>query len=383
MYPSSGAFYRGRARFGQRRQYFRGRGGFKGFSRGRKVVSRKGGAGSRGVRRRRVAGASVGKALQAFRTQQVLRYAITDYSTLKIEAQTKGWIFVTAGFAGDLASVLNNVTLMQTGSVGPFEISGGGTRNQWVGNQLIQYCALRDFRNKTCLRNSASYPLKLRVITWVCRKAIPVEGSSWYDGTLDTLMSTGFSTTDATAADYNPDSSLQNNARMNWTDVDSTPFANPVWVRSFRAIKVKNYTLQPWASTCEAVHILKKRPGWVYENGNADDDSFLGIVRDGGITSVVKTIEIVGDLVNDQEEFPSVRTYNSPGVVTISTTTSFEAASPGAAATNYTYDATIDELNGASTELRTGQTFNYMFPGSSGTSQQGYSSVAGAITSGI
>lgn len=152
--------------------------------------------------------------------------------------------------------------------------------------------------------------------------------------------------------------------------------------------QVKNYTLMPYRTKTERISVCRKRPGWIQQYGNAYNENdmstntggFLAVHKMGGITTMVKTIEIVGELVNDATAAPNVELFNSPIVLELQHMISFECATVG----NLTVDFVAgDPTFGTPTSALTGQPWNYMYPTPSSSSSLGTSAVIGALTSGL
>lgn len=235
------------------------------------------------------------------------------------------------------------------------------------------------------LKNVSTYQLRMRTTTWVCRvPAVEVgaSGTSIYDS-LSTMLTQGFTTPYTT--------SLSTGNSVEFDDISSTLFQNPIWVQHFKAIKVRNWTLMPYRSRVEKVHMLRRHGGYIWEYGSALDKAGVGsegawacVKGMGGITTVVKTIEVVGELVNNATMVTpptiSVGVFTSPGVLLLQQKIEFDSAIGGPVAAVYTAG---DATPPAQTEALTGQPWNYMFPGPSSSSSVGTSTVIGALSSGI
>lgn len=100
----------------------------------------------------------------------------------------------------------------------------------------------------------------------------------------------------------------------------------------------------------------------------------------GGVTTMVKTIEIVGEVINDGTAAPNPELFNAPVVLELQDVISFEAAQTGTSANNFVAG---DAAPPAPTLGLTGQPWNYMYPTPSTTSSVGTSAVVGALTSGL
>lgn len=100
----------------------------------------------------------------------------------------------------------------------------------------------------------------------------------------------------------------------------------------------------------------------------------------GGVTTMVKTIEIVGEVINDATAAPNPELFNAPVVLELQDTISYESAVTGVMAANYVAG---DPAAPAATTGLTGQPWNYMYPTPSSSSSVGTSAVIGALTSGL
>lgn len=234
-------------------------------------------------------------------------------------------------------------------------------------------CAVKDYTHRLFIRNVSTYPVRLRVTTWVCRHEVPNEGEVPYDGTFTGLTSGGLN------GDFL--STPLGGTGISNASVDFTFFDNPLWVWHFKAVKTKKYMLMPWKTAVESLIICKRKPGWIWFGNNANPNSFLCTQRTGGFSTCVKSIQLVGDLANDNTAFPNPVVTNAPVVVTIQDQITFQCASAGPQAANW--GDQNEAGRGGATNLITGQPWNYMYPGPSSSSQEGYSSVVGAITSGL
>lgn len=95
---------------------------------------------------------------------------------------------------------------------------------------------------------------------------------------------------------------------------------------------------------------------------------------------MVKTIEIVGEVVNDGTAAPNPELFNAPIVLELQDTISFETAVTGNIVTNFVAG---DPTGSTPTLGLTGQPWNYMYPTPSTTASVGTSAVVGALTSGL
>jgi len=252
---------------------------------------------------------------------------------------------------------------------------------------INSYAAVANFKNTLMLKNVATYQLRVKVTTWICRHDMP---SSTWDGALGfpdpdqsiaNMIQFGFSTPYTNIPDTEDTPS--------YIDVSSNFFQNPLWLTYWRAIKTKTRVLMPYRTMKETLHVNKKRPGWIWRFGNGGLQSgdmgavepVLAACRNmGGITSCLKTLEIVGELVNDDTAAPNPTVFNSPMVLLQENKIEFEGAMPGITSTNWSAG---DPAAAAPTEALTGQPWNYMFPTPSATSSFGTSCVVGAISSGL
>lgn len=144
----------------------------------------------------------------------------------------------------------------------------------------------------------------------------------------------------------------------------------------------------PYRTIRESLAVCTRKPGWIWRYGNAANANYdvgtwagpLAVRNMGGITTRVKVIEMVGEVVNDATAAPDPIIVTSPMVLLGQFMASFEGAASGEAVTNYTYgDPSVPVVD----EILTGQPWNYMFPTPSSSSSLGTSAVIGALTSGI
>jgi len=316
---------------------------------------------------------SVAKARQAFRFGQALKYATSTYAYRKTQYGFKTIYIVTAGTPSDLQEVLE-----QSAVIDP-------------NRQVNVACALSNFKQTLYLRNVATYQLRIRVTTWVCRHDVPGASVALNEGGVDamdslaSMMTSGF---DNPFSVTNPDG-----ASVEATDVSGTIFQNPLWVQYFKAVKVRNTVLMPYRTKAFSVSICTRKPGWVTGTGNARvyssgidtaDWAFpghLAIRRWGGITTRLKTLEIVGEIVNDATAAPNPNVFTSPSVLLTQSKVTFTAAYPlvGAVVNVSSGDPPVGVVD----EALTGQPWNYMFPQPSSSSSIGESVVVGALASGL
>jgi len=287
---------------------------------------------------------------------------------LKNPFSSKTTILLTALTGADCASIFNVANQMAIEDGG----SGGA------------YCAVRDFRRILTLKNVSTYQLRMRTTTWVCRMSA---GSSQVtSATADPYCSINNMYTAGFAAPFTTPLTGFSSAEAN--DISTTIFQNPLWVQHFKALKVRNWVLMPYRSRRETIHCLRKKGGYIWESGQAlqkivpdPNAGYWNCIRSvGGITTIVKTIEIVGEIVNSEDAAPSPAIFTSPGVLLLQDKVEYDTALGGPIAQVYTIGDPAPE---AQTVALTGQPWNYMFPGPSSTSSIGTSSVVGALSSGI
>jgi len=238
------------------------------------------------------------------------------------------------------------------------------------------YCAVRNFRTSVMMKNVSTYQLRFTVTTWVCRQEARFGGGAYTN--INQLIIQGYTP---------PWTSLPpTHNTPGATDISGNLFQNPLWVHHFKAIKVKKYTLMPYRTRNEVLHTHRRKPGylWLYGNAGSGDggttQAMMLCRKDGGVTTCIKTIEIVGEITNDDEIYPDTGVATSAGVLIIQNKIEFEAA----ASQNAVQFFSIGDPNvvpGTGVTL-TGQPWNYMFPTPGATSSFGSSSVVGALTSG-
>lgn len=166
---------------------------------------------------------------------------------------------------------------------------------------------------------------------------------------------------------------------MQYDDVASDPFMNPSWVQYMTCVAKKEYTLMPYRSTRETLGILRRKPGLIFRYGNGTQNVSRLM---GGITSYVKLVEVIGEVVNDATPAggggPLVVT--SPVVCLMEYKTVYESALPSTFPANYVVG---DGAQSTVTSALTGQPWNYMFPTPSSSSSLGTSVVVSALANGI
>jgi len=250
------------------------------------------------------------------------------------------------------------------------------------GGSVNDYAALRDWKTTAYIKNVCTYQVRVRVTTWVCRGNVPVNTfSDAAQGTLPGFFAGGFSGV------YAPQAGGATAVSAN--SPSSTIFMNPLWCQYFKATKVYNTMLMPYRTITVRTHMCKK-PVWLWKYGNAnfsnpvvDGPSYLAISRSGGLSTVIKTVEFLGETINDAGNFnpPDVpNVFNAPMVLQIQYKTEFEAAAPQYVTTMFTAGDPPENTIEAGW---TGQPWNYMFPVGGTTNSQGTSSIAGALTAGI
>lgn len=305
---------------------------------------------------------SKAQAAAAFKSGMLCDIKASGFSYKKIGQSTKTTLILTA-----LSGADNGQALLAC--VDAFSSTGN-----------LFKAGIRNFKTTLFMKNVSTYQLRLRVTTWLCRREAQlnsVSGNAYQ--TLDSLLQIGFSPPFA-----NNISGFNDNDP---NDISNTIFQNPLWVHHFKAIKVRNYTLMPYRTRVERIHCLKRRAGLVDKWQNTSDSYVpldwygkLAVHNTGGLTTVVKTIEIIGEIVNDATAAPAPIIFTSPGVLLLQQKTELEAAATQPYAALFTAgDGTIPEP----TVALTGQPWNYMFPAPSSSSSVGTSSVIGALTSGL
>lgn len=305
---------------------------------------------------------SKAQAVTAFKSGMLCSLKASGFSYTKVSQGTKTTLILTA-----LSGADNGQALLAC--VDAFSSTGN-----------LFKAGIRDFKTTLFMKNVSTYQLRLRVTTWICRREIqvnPAAGNPYIS--LQALYATGFIPPFA-----NTMSGFNENLDYG---ISNTIFQNPLWIHHFKAIKVKNYTLMPYRSRRERIHCLRRRPGLVDKWQNTQDtyDPFnwkgkMAVHNTGGLTTVIKTIEIVGEIVNDATMAPAPTIFTSPGVLLLQQQTELEAAASQPYAALFTAgDPAISEP----TVALTGQPWNYMFPAPSSSSSVGTSCVIGALTSGL
>jgi len=292
-------------------------------------------------------------AAEAFKTGQVINAKYSGYFGTKTLYGVKQYYIISAGAAADLDGVSQTVQDIYTATSSP----------------IPDFVGLRNYKTTLFLKNVSTYQLRLRVTTWVCRHNLPnINGVS---GTIQLFLPVGF------LPPYVK--TVPGNNSLEASDVSSSLFMNPLWTYYFKALKVKNYTLMPYRTVTERLHILKRKPGLI--RSLITSNNAIAISKSFGITSCYKTIEIVGEVMNDAEPYPGMTVFTSPGVLLGQLKTEFQAAGGQSAASVYGI-GDADPEPGLVAGL-TGQPWNYMFPTPSATASAGTSSVVGALTSGL
>lgn len=237
-----------------------------------------------------------------------------------------------------------------------------------TGSPVPDHVAIRNYKTSLFIKNVSTYQLRLRVTTWVCRHNIPL--SPW--NTLSAIITGGFL---PPYVKVDP-----GNTALSATQVSTSLFMNPLMLYFFKALKVKHYTLMPYRTRMERLHLLKRKPGLI-RPASVSQSQYLAVQNSYGITTCFKTVEVVGELANDDEAYPDTSVFNSAGVLLLQYKTEFECAGGQAAASIYGIgDAAQSSGSGVSL---TGQPWNYMFPTPGTSSSFGTSSVIGALSSGV
>jgi len=317
---------------------------FKTFSRPFKRFSRK--------QHSRSSQTSVQKALTAFRTQQIVKYSSSTEDYFKYPYGTKGFLFMT-GLSSD------DCNLVQ------FVVQSASTVPSNVATNINDYCAVRDYVHTFFMKNISSYGIRVRVTTWVCRHDLPaVEGTVY-----ESLLSL---TTDGALTPYvNPI-----NAGAGWPansagSVDSSYLMNPLWCYYFKGIKTKSYVIPPWGHATEKLHMCKKKPGWIWRYSQADSSNKTMFSKAGGFSSVVKTLEFVGELINGATVS---EVNNAPVLLLTQDRISFQGASAGPQVSNFSVGDRSDET------LTVGNSGD---PSNIFTVGNGVSSLTSGLTSGL
>lgn len=130
-----------------------------------------------------------------------------------------------------------------------------------VVGSASQMGAFRDFRHHLYMKNVSTYQLRVRVITWACRSTVPFVapaaisggGSSPYSS-LANMMSVGISggrTADGSGA-------FSGIGALESTDVDFSPFQNPLWVQHWKGLKVRQASLRIVPRSCSCAYSGEK-----------------------------------------------------------------------------------------------------------------------------
>lgn len=326
------------------------------YSKGRNTFRGKGS-------RSRPSSSHTAQAIDAFKTGMLVQVKSSGFSFSKSAHDIKNYFILTALSGLDTLQALDAAsTANPTGAV-------------------ADKCGIRDWKTTLYMKNVCTYQLRLRVTTWVARQEMIQQGASYgtqFNTSLNQLVLNGFEAPYThTVAGFND---------PNATDISVSLFQNPLWVHYFRALKVKNYTLMPYRSRVERLHVLRKRPGLIdrFQNTAASNTTTgfgkLIVSRTKGITTVVKTIEVVGEIVNDATIAPAPIIFTSPSVLLLQQKTEFEAA----VSQPYAFISSVGDPNPPAPAVAlTGQPWNYMFPAPSSSSSVGTSAVLGALTSGL
>jgi len=257
-----------------------------------------------------------------------------------------------------------------------------------------QYCGLRNWVSSMEIRNLSTYKQSVRVTTWVCRRDIPTDSSGGAAGSGYPTPNTAEDWLAMIGAGFVPNYSrnVPGGGTAEAADPAATLFQNHLWCQHWKALKVKNRTLMPYRTIKESIRLFRKKPVWVYRYGNAgqacnvtnpsnpDYTLRAAVAKWGGATTVIKTVEFLGEMINDATAYPDTEFGYAPGFISMNSTFSFEVALPGPVPLNYVVgDGDRTDLD----EGLTGQPWNYMFPSPSATSSLGTSVVVGALTSGV
>lgn len=354
--------YGGRSYGGVRRGFRRGykRGGGKvGFHHSRGLYRKKGYS-----RKVRSTPSALSKALAGFKTGQVLQFSDSTYSYNKSAFGLKQTLFLIGSDGNDNLEVLNAV-----GDI--------------YGINNLYSCGLRNYKSVLFFKNVSTYAMKVRVCTWVCRR-----GFTWNPESgpvSDAILNMYFTGLEIPVVNV-----VGSLPPLNADDVSASPFQNPYWVSHWKCIKKKSYTLMPYRTKTESLTLYKKRPALVQRYVSTADTSAavsenfglpVGIAGVGGVRTCVKTIEIVGEVVNDDTAAPNPNVFTSPAVLIFRSMVSFQAAVAQEFASVYG----VGDPNPSETvdTALTGQPWNYMFPTPSSSSSIGTSAVIGALASGI
>lgn len=243
--------------------------------------------------------------------------------------------------------------------------SSGTVTNLFVPQKI----ACRNYKNTLVIKNVCTYQLKFRVTTAVCRRDLATSGSLGPD--FESFYYAGF--------DPPYVNTPSGETALNASNINCSPYQNPLFLHYFKIIKQKSYTLMPYRSTTETLHVLRKRPG-LYVN-NVTDAQANYFARTGGWSSCVKIIEVVGEMVTNDGAYPAQTMWNSPGVFLIQDKSSFESAAAQSASAIFGVGDAAP--GGPPNTLLTGQPWNYMYPTPSATASAGTSSIVGALTAGV
>jgi len=295
-------------------------------------------------------------AANAFRTGQAVTVALSSFTVQKTTYGVKSYIFLDALTSGDWSQVLG---------VAQSTYSSSGV----VTNLNVpQKVACRNYRSTLVLKNVSTYQLRIRVSTLVCRRDLCFFGAQWAD--FEAFFDAGFLPPYAnTPSGETPQAS---------TNVSSSLYQNPLLLHYFKIIRQKSYTLMPYRSRSETLHLLKKKPGlYVNDVVNAQADY---VARTGGWSSCLKIIEVVGEITNDGETYPDTTVSTSAGVLLLQQKASFQCAAAQSA--SMIFGVGDPAVNPGSGDTYTGQPWNYMFPTPGTSGSFGTSTVLGALSSG-
>jgi len=320
------------------------------------------------------------QAATAFRTNTVYKYNSSIYSIIKGIAQTKTTILLKNLDPADVDTVFLSYDAMT--------LPGGSPSPDYMG--------LRNFKTTLYIKNLASYQIRVRVMTWVCRHDLQRISPSDILApdivditTLDDLFTKGFLAPFVSGVGND---TAQDPSRF---DVSLTPFANRLWRYYFRMVKTKTYMLMPFRTRREVIHSLKRKPArldrWGMGLGQNQNPMFqpasppdygapyfnMAFQRAGGATTCVKTIELVGETINDDTAYPDTEIFNAPTVISTQLKVEFESCEMKTQNIQFG----DDDQAVSPDQGRTGQPWNYLV--FANTNSTGVSSVAGALTSGL
>lgn len=239
-----------------------------------------------------------------------------------------------------------------------------------VTGSNIQECAVRNVRHKMHVQNMSSYPLRLRVTFWRCRKNTPfVSGNATYD-TITGMYNNGFGNPfTSPPSGFNPGA---------YYTPDATPFKNPLWVEYWKCYKMVNTRLASYTAKVFSQSTNMKRAGFVWEWGNANPSTHTAVFNHYGITTCVILVEWIGELGTDGGTTPNNVVMHSPGVVVIKHESHVQLAVANSKQVRYSANSAAVT---PPTQFRMGDPNNPIT--FTGTNSQGQSVIAGMLTSGL